>query len=207
MLYLLTGQVQTGKTRWLQGLVSACETRGIVASGVLAPGVWRETAAQDGAASFEKIGIDNVLLPGHETIPFASRRDLAVLGGTFDAESQSARAQLHWEISSDALARVNAHFEQLKRETDIKNTAASLLVVDELGRLELLRGEGIVSALALLELGPTPAYPDAIVVVREALLPQAHELLDGPWRGAVREIAPGASLELPSLRDATVGLS
>lgn len=72
---------------------------------------------------------------------------------------------------------------------------APLLVVDELGRLELVRGEGLVSALALLELGPTSAYPDAVVVVRKALLPQAHELLDGPWKGDVREIAPGASLE------------
>ena len=112
MLYLLTGQVQTGKTRWLQGLVSAYEARGVVVGGVLAPGIWRKVTARDGATSFEKLGIDNILLPEHETIPFASRRDLAVLDGTFDAESQSARAQLHWEISQDALARVNAHFEQ-----------------------------------------------------------------------------------------------
>lgn len=206
MLYLLTGQVQTGKTRWLQGLVSAYEARGVAVGGVLAPGVWREVTARDGAASFEKLGIDNILLPEHETIPFASRRDLAVLDETFDAESQSARARLHWEISRDALARVNAHFEQLTREAHVK-TAASLLVVDELGRLELLRGEGLACALALLELGPTPAYPDAIVVVRETLLPQAHELLDGPWNGDVREIAPGASLELSSSWDATAGVS
>lgn len=206
MLYLLTGQVQTGKTRWLQGLVSTYEARGVAVGGVLAPGVWREVTARDGAASFEKLGIDNILLPEHETIPFASRRDLAVLDGTIDAESQSARARLHWEISRDALARVNAHFEQLTREAHVK-TAASLLVVDELGRLELLRGEGLACALALLELGPTPAYPDAIVVVRETLLPQAHELLDGPWNGDVREIAPGASLELSSSWDATAGAS
>lgn len=196
MLYLLTGQVQTGKTRWLQQLVSSCEARGVAVSGVLAPGVWRETEARDGAMSFEKLGIDNVLLPEHETIPFASRHDLAVARGTFDATSQSARARLDWEISSDALARANAHFERLKREADAGHVGASLLVVDELGRLELVRGEGLVSALALLELGPTPAYPDAVVVVRKALLPQAHELLDGPWKGDVREIAPGASLEL-----------
>ena len=148
----------------------------------------------------------SILLPEHETIPFASRRDLAVLDGTIDAESQSARARLHWEISRDALARVNAHFEQLTREAHVK-TAASLLVVDELGRLELLHGEGLACALALLELGPTPAYPEAIVVVRETLLPQAHELLDGPWNGDVREIAPGASLELSSSWDATAGVS
>ena len=207
MLYLLTGQVQTGKTRWLQGLVSAYEARGVAVGGVLAPGVWREVTARDGAASFEKLGIDNILLPEHETIPFASRRDLAVLDGTIDAESQSARARLHWEISRDALAHVNAHFEQLGHEAGVRKAAASLLVVDELGQLELLRGEGLACALALLELGPTPAYPDAIVVVRETLLPQAHELLDGPWNGDVREIAPGASLELSSSWDATAGVS
>ena len=186
--------------------MSAYEARGVAVGGVLAPGVWREATARDGATSFEKLGIDNILLPEHETIPFASRRDLAVLDGTIDAESQSARARLHWEISRDALARVNAHFEQLTREAHVK-TAASLLVVDELGRLELLRGEGLACALALLELGPTPAYPDAIAVVRETLLPQAHELLDGPWNGDVREIAPGASLELSSSWDATAGVS
>lgn len=149
----------------------------------------------------------SILLPEHETIPFASRRDLAVLDGTIDAESQSARARLHWEISRDALAHVNAHFEQLGHEAGVRKAATSLLVVDELGRLELLRGEGLACALALLELGPTPAYPDAIVVVRETLLPQAHELLDGPWNGDVREIAPGASLELSSSWDATAGAS
>ena len=52
MLYLLTGQVQTGKTRWLQGLVSAYEARGVVVGGVLAPGVWCEVTARDGATSF-----------------------------------------------------------------------------------------------------------------------------------------------------------
>ena len=116
MLYLLTGQVQTGKTRWLQGLVSAYEARGVVVGGVLAPGIWRKVTARDGATSFEKLGIDNVLLPGGERVPFARRVDLACQAGACDSQSQSARAGLGWAIDDAAIARVNAHFRVLAAE-------------------------------------------------------------------------------------------
>ena len=59
MLFLLTGDVQIGKTRWLEGLVGQIEEAGVPVAGVLAPGVWRE----QGSGGFEKLGIDNLLLP------------------------------------------------------------------------------------------------------------------------------------------------
>ncbi len=45
VLCILTGDVQIGKTRWLQALVSDLEARGAVCDGVIAPGVRCEDEA------------------------------------------------------------------------------------------------------------------------------------------------------------------
>ena len=114
MLFFLTGDVQIGKTRWLQQLVDVVVAAGVAVAGVLAPGDWVPAAGDraDGNG-FEKRGIDNVLLPSGERLPFARRRDLAQLEGSFDAASQSARAKLAWAIDDTAIARVNEHFRHL----------------------------------------------------------------------------------------------
>lgn len=124
MLFLLTGDVQIGKTRWLERLAAELAGDGVPVAGVLAPGVWRvrephEVPGERGLAGegrFEKLGIDNVLLPGGERVPFARRRDLALAEGSFDPTSQSASAQLAWEIADEAIARVNAHFDRIAAE-------------------------------------------------------------------------------------------
>lgn len=279
MLFFLTGEIQTGKTRWLSELAEELEAAGVGVAGVLAPGVWRarsekevaEQAAERtraaargaramrsatrskgkradaradesagaspgksarrrpdpaGEGCFEKLGIDNVLLPQHERIAFARRGDLAKAEGAHRPESQSARAGLAWEIDDGAVARVNAHFAHLAEEgaganmkpdagaAGAKDAGASagaadaadagggtvnaakpgagesLLVIDELGRLELLRGEGLVEAMRLLEAGPSRRFPHALVVVRESLLEKAHAVFDDIWQD-VTEIAPG----------------
>ena len=41
MLFLLTGDVQIGKTRWLERLAAELAGDGVPVAGVLAPGVWR----------------------------------------------------------------------------------------------------------------------------------------------------------------------
>ena len=90
MLFLLTGDVQIGKTRWLERLAAELSGDGVQVAGVLAPGVWRvrephEVPGERGLAGegrFEKLGIDNVLLPGGERVPFARRRDLALAEGS-----------------------------------------------------------------------------------------------------------------------------
>ena len=96
MLFLLTGEVQSGKTRWLCQVVDDLARSGVPCAGVLAPGVWHGT---EEPGRFEKRGIDNVLLPGGERVPFARRNDLAQAAGSFDPESQSARARLAWHIA------------------------------------------------------------------------------------------------------------
>ena len=56
MLLVLTGEIQIGKTRWLQASVDRLEAAGVGCEGVVAPGVWRPQAApEDG---YEKLGID-----------------------------------------------------------------------------------------------------------------------------------------------------
>ena len=171
MLFFLTGDIQSGKTRWLEGVLDELRTAGIGVAGVLAPGVWHDHGPE-AEKRFEKLGIDNVLLPQEERIPFARREDLAKDERTYDAGSQAARAQLHWAIDDSALARVNAHFDNLERGT-AGATTPSLLVVDELGRLELLRGEGLTSAMRLLDAGDTPTFPHALAIVRPDLLSAA----------------------------------
>ena len=211
MLFILTGDVQSGKTRWLERLVAELAADGVESRGVLAPGVWRPRADGDdgglrppgsGEGAYEKLGIDNVLLPDGERISFARRGDLARADGTFDEESQAAKAELAWHIDDEAIARVNTHFDELAVRasvavpTDAKShsgrsaegaeskdpsRAPGLLIVDELGRLEIWRGGGLTSAMALLAQGPTAAFPHALAVVRDYLLDDAEILLAEAW--------------------------
>lgn len=185
MLFILTGDIQTGKTRWLERVLGTLRSQGVQSAGVLAPGVWSDHGP-DAAPRYEKLGIDNVLLPENTRIPFARRLDLARVDGDYDENSQAARAQLAWAIDDEALARVNEHFDFLEKRASEQDahTPTSLLVVDELGRLELLRGEGLVSAMRMLDSGATPAFPHALVIVRADLLEIALQHFAAvPWNG------------------------
>ena len=196
----LTGEVQIGKTRWLEGLVADLAERGVPCAGVLAPGQWVASAGEraDGNG-YEKLGIDNVLLPVGERVPFARRGDLARADGTFDKDSQAARAELAWHISDAAIEHVNAHFEKLRSLACAESVPESegsprlrrpgLLVVDELGRLEIWRGGGLTEAVGLLAEGPSAAFPHALVVVRDYLADDAEALLAAAWPDRIR-IAP-----------------
>lgn len=180
MLFLLTGEVQIGKTRWLESLVAELAERGVPCAGVLAPGQWvPSTGPRADANGFEKLGIDNVLLPGGERVPFARRGDLARADGTFDEESQAAKAELAWHIDDAAIDRVNAHFDEITAHASA--VAPGLLIVDELGRLEIWRNGGLTSAVALLAQGPTAAFPHALTVVRDYLLDDTEALLAPAW--------------------------
>lgn len=185
MLFLLTGDVQIGKTRWLESLVVELVERGVPCAGVLAPGQWVPSTGEHADGNgFEKLGIDNVLLPGGERIPFARREDLARAEGAFNEESQAAKAELAWHIDDGAIARVNAHFDALSLPS-----TPGFLIVDELGRLEIWRGGGLTSAMAILAQGPTSAFPHALAVVRDYLLDDAEVLLSPAWPDCCR-IAP-----------------
>ncbi|WP_417165218.1 hypothetical protein [Senegalimassilia anaerobia] len=268
MLFLLTGDVQIGKTRWLENLCASLQAAGTCVAGVVAPGQWVPRPEGqpggkhgfDGAGRFEKLGIDNVLLPQGKRIEFARRRDLAAKSKAFAEGMQAKAAKLGWAISDTAIAQVNSHFAALAKQASIapadsgaddptttqaevdtpaaapldngvcppvaaetaaktsplaqinsgEPTAAkaegnalaaapaaneaklaphAVLVVDELGRLELLRGCGLTNALAILDAGPTPQFPHAIAVVRETLLDEARRRFEPRW-GKATVIGP-----------------
>ncbi|MDD7369684.1 MAG: hypothetical protein SOW20_05555 [Berryella intestinalis] len=194
VLFVLTGNIQIGKTRWIERLIRDLDDAGIPAYGVVAPGMWRSIRAsaslQGDPGALEKVGIDNVLLPERQRVTFALRRDVAVRCGALDPQSQAERAGLGWSIDDGALARVNAHFSGLSLRPP---TVPGLLVVDELGRLELECGEGLVEAVRLLDSGATASFPHALVVVREDLLPRALSRLDAGTWGGVRVVGPDRS--------------
>lgn len=188
MLFILTGDVRIGKSRWLCGLADDLENAGLPVCGVIAPGRWRESSGTEADGNgFEKLGIDNLLLPQRELIPFGVRADLAD-GSSLSQATQSSGAGLGWCISDEAIARVNRHFASLP-ERVAQQGGSALLVVDELGRLELRGGGGLTGALALLEAGPSEAIPHALVVVRGCLADEAQARLAPIWGGALR-IAP-----------------
>ena len=193
MLFVLTGDVQIGKTRWLAKLVHELEATDATPYGVIAPGVWADRRNEPNPSEhvdrngFEKLGIDNVLLPSHERISFAQRADLAERTGAFDPNSQSAQAQLRWHINDAAIARVNEHFATIASKLNARE-APGILTVDELGQLELKRNGGLTEAVALLNAGPFPAAAHALIVVRETLLPSLEGRFDN-W-GEKRFIKP-----------------
>lgn len=191
MLYLVTGEVRLGKTRWLCDVVGRLARAGVVPYGVLAPGVWRALSDGAGEASgFEKLGIDNVLLPQGERVHLARRRDLADVADLASEDEAAGSASLDWVMDRVALARVEDHFRALAAMPPDGPCAPGVLVVDELGRLELSRDAGLLSARALAEAGPGPRWRSCLVVVRESLLPLALERMRPAWPG-VRVVRPG----------------
>ena len=166
MLFILTGDIRTGKTTWLEARVRELEAAGVPVRGVLAPGVWR-----DG----EKVGIQNVLLPSRERVLLAK-----------PVKRGQSPFDLGWDFDEAALAHVNAHLAELVRATGEKDVLPGLLAIDEVGPLELRRGDGLTAALALLEAGPTPTWPHALVVVRTGLANEAAV----HWRPAWSSVEP-----------------
>lgn len=191
MLLVLTGDIQIGKTRWLQATVGRLEELGVACEGVVAPGVWRPDST---GGSYEKLGIDNLLLPDHELVPFARRADLAQAEGTYDANNLSANVGMAWHVADEAVAQVNAHFDGLAARAGASRESRPrrLLIVDELGRLELLHDGGLTSALELLSQGPRDYYGAALVVARKAFdLNNIVERRFGEVWGGCVQVGPG----------------
>lgn len=146
MITLITGPRGSGKTRLCQRRADEARAAGHDVAGILSPAIF------DGG---DKVGIAALDLRTGERRLLARRRspaDPAVLPGTpgwvFDA------ATLAWADAVLAAA-----------------TPCDLLVVDELGPLELERAEGWTAALTALDVGN---YRAALVVVRRELLSVAR---------------------------------
>lgn len=165
-LILITGNSGAGKTAWCRALIERALAVGITPSGLLSPAVFE---------SGEKIAIDLIDLPQNTRMRLAIRPDHQPAGFHF-------KGSLNWMFNDQALAWGNEILQRLDK-TD-------LLILDELGPLELLENDGLTKALKLVD---DRQYCLACVVVRPSLLATALERW--PW-GEVLDISTHASRKI-----------
>jgi len=142
-LILVTGLSGAGKTTWCLRLAKAAQKKGLSVAGILSPGIFK-------AGRKLEIGVRD-LFTGDE-------RQLARLREHENAELATPR----WVFDPDTLDWANQRLANFPI-TDV-------LIIDELGPLEFLRKEGLISGLTRIDSG---MYTVACVVIRSSLLPKA----------------------------------
>ena len=139
---LITGKKGAGKTTLCGQLAKLAREVDWEVKGVISPAVFEEE---------HKVGIDLVNTLTKE------RRRLANLAQPSD-QTRTPR----WGFREDVITWGN--------EILAASTACDLFFVDELGPLELVRGEGLLKGLTAIDSGN---YHAAIIVIRSSLLPLA----------------------------------
>lgn len=144
-LWIITGEIGAGKTVLCASLIKAFEGLGWQISGLRSPAIME---------AGKKIGI------AVENLSTKEMRQLAVHdykpGGLEDEP-------IHWTFDQQVLVWGNQVFAQA--------TPTDLLVVDEIGPLEMKREQGWVNALRALD---SRQYRQAVLVIRPKLLAMAH---------------------------------
>ncbi len=143
----MTGPIQTGKTTWIRNLLA--QPTGLRVGGVLCPAQF-----EDGV----KTAILAQLIPGGEPFMYAPRREIVGEGGE--------HVFAGWDFQQSAFDVINEHFASPACR------CADLLVVDEIGWLELFRGQGYTNAMDLLD---RAAVPRVLTIIREDLVPAAEQ--------------------------------
>ncbi len=154
VITLLSGASGSGKTLLCLRAVAVARAAGLTVRGVLTPGRY--------AADGTRIEIDLLDPATAQCWPLAVRHEQGAGApggaGAPDGAAESV-ATLHWQFVPDALARGAALLAA--------SGACDLLVIDEIGPLELERNQGWVVALDVLR---AAAYRRALVVIRPSLV-------------------------------------
>jgi hypothetical protein len=143
-MWLVSGPSGSGKTTWCANIVVQARSLGLTFGGFICPAV-----IQDG----KKTGIDLMNVASGE------KRHLGI------CSSDDGKTTIGcWQMDEGVLAWGNEIIAGLQNE--------DIIIIDEIGPLELERGLGYWHALTLLDEG---CYRTALVVIRPALLPVAQQ--------------------------------
>jgi nucleoside-triphosphatase THEP1 len=145
VLFIITGWRNTGKTTFCHFIIDGARERGLRVTGVLSPGVFED---------YQKTGIEI------EDLTSGERRILAHKGHDPSSEFQLP----DWIFEKENLAWGNTIFKQ--------SVPTDILIVDELGPIELEQQKGWVDAMQALD---GQAYRIAFVVIRPELLQIAKQ--------------------------------
>lgn len=149
-LGILTGWRGRGKTTWCSALASVARARGLAVAGLLSPAIYDTDSLP--VAERIKLRIDLVdLATGYSRV-------LATPGDPH-AEGHGMR----WHFIQETIAWGNAALSSAD--------AADLVIIDELGPLELTHGQGLTAGLSLLD---EHRYSCAVAVIRPELVAQAQ---------------------------------
>ncbi|MEA5077263.1 MAG: nucleoside-triphosphatase [Anaerolineaceae bacterium] len=139
--FILSGEREIGKTTLLLALKEQSQKAGFDVSGVISPAVFEAGS---------KTGIDLLDLRSGKQIRLANLNK---------AEPDSQIATIHWAFDEGAL--------QYGNEVLGRATPCDLLIVDELGPIELVRGQGWQNGIQAIE---SKEYKAAVIVIRPSLL-------------------------------------
>ncbi len=143
-LWLISGPSGSGKTTWCANIVAQARALGMTLGGFICPAV-----IQDG----KKIGIDLMNVTSGE------KRHLGIY-----SRDNGIKTIGCWQMDESVLSWGNEIIVGLQDE--------EIILIDEIGPLELEKGLGYRYALNFLDEG---SYRTALVVVRPTLLPVAQE--------------------------------
>ena len=115
------------------------QEKGYKLGGVIAPGVW------DGD---EKTGIDSILLPSEELVHLAIRKP--------DFSEGYSRK---WKFSDEAVSKINEHLGTLRN--------CDHVIIDEIGPLEIIKKQGFINALKIVE---DAKFENVLVAIRPSLV-------------------------------------
>ncbi len=159
---LVTGEPGTGKTSLLMNLSERLGVTGVISR----PRVDEFGKRTGIVAVLPDIGV-RIELASVARIPGDERMARLVAAPTEPGDSSDEAQVLvgPWRFSLEAIATVNAHLSRIAQEAGPR-TSVPVVLIDEIGPLELLRHGGFLPGLEAVMRSALPA----IVVVRPALV-------------------------------------